>query len=123
MRQCATVLLAGRPAGKLLDEGANRIMQHIVLTAEQARVVLQAAAPIEVRDEQGRTVAQLSPLRPGDIEAIEQSKRSRGLGGPRIPSDQVQAHLLRLGEIRQQEGMDEAKMLDLLRRLRAGEQV
>jgi hypothetical protein len=98
-------------------------MKHIVLTAEQAQVVLQAAEPVEVRDEQGRTVAHLNPLRPEDIEAIEQWKRSRGVGGPRVPSDQVQAHLQRLGEIRHQEGMDEAKMLDLLRRLRAGEQV
>ncbi len=98
-------------------------MRHIVLTAEQAHVVLQAGEPVEVRDEQGRTVAHLSPLQPEDIEAIEQSKRSRNLGGPRVPSDQVQGHLRRLGEIRQAEGMDEPKLLDLLRRMRAGEQV
>jgi hypothetical protein len=101
----------------------KRIMKHIVLTSEQARVVLQAGGPLEVRDEQGRTVAHLSPLLPHDIEAIEQSKRTRGVGGPRVPSEQVQAHLRRLGEIRQSEGLDEPKMLDLLRRLRAGEQV
>jgi antitoxin (DNA-binding transcriptional repressor) of toxin-antitoxin stability system len=98
-------------------------MQHIILTTEQARVVLGAGEPIEVRDEQGRTVAHLAPLDPADIEAIQRSKQVRGAGGPRVPSDQVQAHLRRLGEIRQHEGMDEAKMLDLLRRLRAGEQV
>jgi len=98
-------------------------MKHIVLTTEQARVVLEAGEPIEVRDEQGRTVAHIAPLQPADIEAIEQAKRSRGAGGPRVPSNQVQAHLRRLESIRQSEGMDEAKMLDLLRRLRAGEEV
>ena len=96
-------------------------MKHIVLTAEQVRVALEAAAPVEVRDEQGRTVAHLTPLHPADIEAIEQSKRSRGTGGPRVSSDQVQAHLRRLAEIREREGMDEAKMLDQLQRMRAGE--
>jgi antitoxin (DNA-binding transcriptional repressor) of toxin-antitoxin stability system len=99
------------------------MMKHIVLTAEQARIVLKAGEPVEVRDEQGRTVAHLNPLQPEDIEAIEQSKRSRGMGGPRVPSEQVQTHLRRLGELRQGEGMDERKMLDLLRRMRAGEQV
>jgi antitoxin (DNA-binding transcriptional repressor) of toxin-antitoxin stability system len=96
-------------------------MKHIILTAEQARVALQAGEPVEVRDEQGRTVAHLTPLDPADVEAIEQSKRSHGTGGPRVPSDQVQAHLHRLEETRRREGMDEAKMLDLLRRMRAGE--
>ncbi len=78
---------------------------------------------VEVRDEQGRTVAHLTPLHPADIEAIEQSKRARAAGEPRVPAEQVQAHLRRLGEIRQSEGMDEAKMLNLLQRLRAGEQI
>lgn len=97
-------------------------MRHIVLTAEQVRVALEAAEPVEVRDEQGRTVAHLTPLPPADVEAIEQSKRVRGTGGGRVPSEQVQAHLQRLAEIRQREGMDEATMLDQLRRMRAGEQ-
>jgi hypothetical protein len=98
-------------------------MRHIVLITEQAQVVRGAKGPIEVRDEQGRTVAHLSPLLPGDLEAIEKSKRFRGAGGPRVPSAQVQAHLRRLEEMRQGGDMDQAKMLDLLRRLRAGEQV
>jgi hypothetical protein len=97
-------------------------MRHIILTADQARIALEAEEPIEVRDEQGRTVAHLTPLHPGDIEAIEQSKRSRGAGGPRVPSDQVQAHLQRLEEVRQRDGLEEAQMLDMLRRMRAGEQ-
>jgi hypothetical protein len=35
----------------------------------------------------------------------------------------VQAHLKRLAEIEQNEGLDEQKMLDLLRQMRAGEKV
>jgi hypothetical protein len=97
------------------------IMTHLVLTIEQARVVREAAEPLEVRDEQGRTLAYLTPLLPEDIEAIEQSKRHRGVGGPRVSADQVEAHMRRLAEIRQVEGMTEPKMLELLRRLRAGE--
>jgi hypothetical protein len=104
------------------EKEGDATMKHIVLTAEQARVALEADEPVEVRDEQGRTVAHLTPLTPADIEAIEQSKRSRGEGGPRISSEQVQAHLKRLTEIRQREGMNEAKMLELLRHMRAGEQ-
>lgn len=96
--------------------------KHIVLTIEQARILREADEPIEARDEEGRTVAHVAPLHPADIEAIEQSKRCRGTAGPLVPSDQVQAHLQRLEEIRRSEGMDETKMLNLLRRLRAGEQ-
>jgi hypothetical protein len=98
-------------------------MKHIILTAEQAQIVQQAKEPVEVRDDQGRTIAHLTLLDPADIELIELSKRRLASGGPRIPSAQVQAHLRRLEEIRQSEGMDEAKMRDLLRRMRAGEQV
>jgi hypothetical protein len=98
-------------------------MRHIVLTGEQAGVVLGATEPVEVRDEQGRTVARLTPLDPGDVEAIERSKRNQDTGAPGVPSAQVQAHLAHLQGIRESEGMDEAKMRDLLRRMRAGEAV
>lgn len=98
-------------------------MSHIVLTAEQARIVAESAGQVEVRDETGRIVGSLRALTPEDIQAIEHWKRVRRTKGPGIPSAQVQAHLRRLEEIRQQEGMDEAKMRDLLRRMQAGEQV
>lgn len=98
-------------------------MKHIVLTSEQAQVLGQAGGPVEVRDEQGRTVAHLTPLSPADLETIERFRGTRPTNGPRVPSAQVQAHFRRLEEIRQSEGMDEVKMLDLLRRMRAGEQV
>src|SRR5438874_599534 len=97
-------------------------MKHIVLTAEQAQVALESREPVEVRDERGRTVAHLTPLHPADVEAIERAKRSLDTGRHRVPSEQVQAHLRRLGEIREKEGLDEQKMLDLLRQMRSGEQ-
>jgi antitoxin (DNA-binding transcriptional repressor) of toxin-antitoxin stability system len=98
-------------------------MQHIVLSDEQMRVLTEAGAVVEARDAQGRTVAHLTPLSAADIEAIQRWKNRPPRTGPLIPSEQVQAHLRRLEEIRQSEGMDEAKMLDLLRRMQAGEAV
>jgi antitoxin (DNA-binding transcriptional repressor) of toxin-antitoxin stability system len=98
-------------------------MPHIVLTDEQLKIVTAATAPIEARDSQGRTVAQLTPLDAIDLAAIERRKQRGSRPGPTIPSEQVQAHLRRLDEIRQSEGLDEAKMLDLLRRMQAGEPV
>jgi hypothetical protein len=97
-------------------------MKHIVLTPEQSQIVGEAGSSVEVRDEKGRIVARLTPLTPSEVEAIERWK-NRPRAGPSIPSAQVQAHLRRLAEIRQTEGMDEEKMLDLLRRMQAGEQV
>jgi hypothetical protein len=76
-----------------------------------------------VRDDQGQVVAHLTPLSPADLEAIAQSKRARAAGESPVPSDHVQAHLRRLAEIRASEGLDEPKMLDLLLRMRVGEQV
>jgi hypothetical protein len=63
-------------------------------------------------------------LEPRDAEAVGNHLRQRGLPKqPTIPSTQVQAHLRKLEEIRQREGMDETKMREILRRLRAGEEV
>jgi hypothetical protein len=98
-------------------------MPHIVLTEQQVQALAGAATVVEVRDPQGRTIAHLTPLEAADIEALERLKKRRPAKGPLIPSEQVQAHLRRLGEIRDSEGLDEAKMLDLLRRMQAGEQV
>lgn len=67
--------------------------------------------------------SQLTSLDAIDLAAIERRRRRGGQTGPTIPGEQVQSHLRRLEEIRQSEGLDEAKMLDLLRRMQAGEQV
>jgi hypothetical protein len=98
-------------------------MKHIILTPEQTQIVQQAGEAVEVRDEEGRTVAHLTRLAPAEIEAIDLAKRRLASDSPRIPSAQVQAHFRRLEEIRDREGMDEAKMHDLLRHMRAGEPV
>jgi hypothetical protein len=97
-------------------------MSHIVLTEEQVRAVVTASGAVEVRDTQGRILAFLQRLDPTLAETIVECKRRLASPGPRIPSEQVQAHLRKLEESRQREGMDREKMLDLLRRLRAGEE-
>lgn len=98
-------------------------MPHIVLTEEQARILAQAQGPVAVRDPQGRTLASVTPFDPGEVEAIERSKQALAAGGPGIPSAEVQAHLRKLEEISRREELDEAKVLELLRRMRAGEEV
>jgi hypothetical protein len=99
-------------------------MAHIVLTEEQLRVLSQAKGPVDVVDPAGQPVASLRPLDNLDREAIERWKRTRDTRPKSlIPSEQVQAHLRRLGEIRDAEGLDREKMHELLRRMQAGEQV
>ena len=98
-------------------------MPHIVLTDEQIRALREANGAIEARR---KVVTFLQPLEPYVVEAILKHRERRAKGGPRepgIPSGQVQAFLRRLHEIADREGMDEAKMRDLLRRRRAGEEV
>ena len=99
------------------------MISHITLTPEQARVIHGTTQFVEVRDEQGKTVGNLTLLTPEDLEAIEHYKRTRGQNRPGIPSAQVQAHLRRLEEIRSTGGMDRSQMHDLLRRMQAGEEV
>jgi hypothetical protein len=98
-------------------------MSHIVLTDEQVRVLSESHGAVEARDAQGRPVASLRVLDAIDLEAIERHKQRRGKMEPGIPAEQVEAHFRRLEEIRQEDGMDLPKALELLRRMRAGEQV
>ncbi len=100
-------------------------MPHIVLTVEQAQIIAQSAEPVEVRNDKGQVVAtSIRRLEDIDREVIELHKRRQGLPKePSVPSAVVQTRLTRLEEIRQREGMDEVKMKDLLRQMRAGEQV
>jgi hypothetical protein len=95
-------------------------MAHIVLNPEQVRILERATAPVEVRDETGRVLGQLPA--PSEEQIVERIRRDRLAGVPRYPAEQVEARLRRLEEIRRQEGMDEPKMRDLLRRMRAGEE-
>ena len=98
-------------------------MSHIMLTDEQARILAQTQGPVAVRDQQGRTFATLTPLDPADVAAIARSKQVLAAGEPGVPSADVQAHLRKLEEISQREELDEGKMLELLRRMRAGEAI
>jgi hypothetical protein len=100
-------------------------MQRIELTEEQSRILTEAKGEnVEVYDSNGQLVSFMKWLEPMDAEEVARYLRRRGLPKqPTIPSAQVQAHLRKLEEIRQREGMDEAKMREILRRLRAGEEV
>jgi hypothetical protein len=98
-------------------------MTQIVLTEEQARIVAGSTESVEVLDPEGCVLALLQPLDPDLRETIRECRRRHASSAPRIPSEQVRAHLRKLEEIRQREGMDREKMHDLLRRLRAGEEV
>jgi hypothetical protein len=94
-------------------------MPHIVLTEEQARVLQQTTLAVEFRDEQGRVLARIPP--PTEEEIIERIKRNRGANLPRSPARDVHAHLQRLEEISRHEPLDEAKVRELIRRMRAEE--
>jgi hypothetical protein len=99
-------------------------MSQIVLTPEQSRILAQSAEPVEVIDDKGQLVTTIERLSPAERAALEQFRRNRALNVPRRPGAQVQEQLRKLEEIRQREGgMDEARMHDLLRRMRAGEEV
>lgn len=101
-------------------------MRRIQLTEEQSRILAESkeGESIEVCDAQGQLVSFLKRFHLEDVQAIARHLRRRGLPKEAgIPSTQVQAHLRKLEEIRQREGMDEAKMREILRRLRAGEEV
>jgi hypothetical protein len=98
-------------------------MAHLVLTPDQARVVAEAKDNVEVRDPDGRTLALLTVLEPADAQVVARYRQTRDTPREAVPSDQVQAHLRKLEEIRKREGLDEGRMLQLLRRMRAGEEV
>src|SRR5262249_42885352 len=100
-------------------------MPRIVLTEEQIRILKEANGAVDVVDSEGRPVASLRPFDARDLEAIERHKRRLGsdVQEPGMPGEQVQAHFRQLEEIRHKEGMDLPKALELLRQMRAGEQV
>jgi hypothetical protein len=98
-------------------------MPHIILTEEQVRVLAESKEHIKVYDRDGRLMCFMDWCGRPLEDAITEYKRRQASGEPAIPSAQVQAHLRKLEEIRQREGMDEPKMRDLLRRMRAGEEV
>jgi hypothetical protein len=96
-------------------------MPHIVLTAEQAKILEQAVEPVEIRDEQGRVLTTV--LSPVDEAALEKHRNRRGQNRPSYPAAEVEARFRRLEEISQREPLDRARVRELLDRLRAGEEV
>lgn len=96
-------------------------MSHIVLTDEQALVLNKATAPVEVRNTSGHLVGLIAA--PSEEEIIARALRSRQENRPRYPAEEVHARLMRLQEIAEREPLDSAKVKDLLRRMRAGEEV
>jgi hypothetical protein len=96
-------------------------MAHITLNAEQVQILARATTMVEVRDEAGEVVARIPP--PSEQEIVERIFRERDANPARFPAEQVEQRLRRLEAIRQAEGMDQARMRDLLRRMRAGEEV
>jgi hypothetical protein len=98
-------------------------MPQLVLTEEQLRLLEEARGAVDVVDSQGRPVASMSLLVPEDLEAIERWKHSRGLPrGKPIPGHEVQAFLRKLHEIADQEGIDKARVKELLKQYQPGEQ-
>jgi len=96
-------------------------MSIIVLNASQAQVLRGARGPVEIRDEQGAVLARVLP--PTEEAQIAEARRRLVANGPRYSSAEVRARLLRLEEISRVEELDEIKVKELLRRLRAGDTV
>jgi hypothetical protein len=92
-------------------------MPQIVLTDEQARVLADATETVELRNPEGHLIARLTV--PFEDE-IAEARRRLASSQPRWSSAQVQGLLSRLQEIRDAEGMDEAKLRDLLGKFRSG---
>jgi hypothetical protein len=100
-------------------------MPHIVLTPEQTQTVRNALELVEVRDSEGRILAFLTPLDPHEVEAILLLRQRRASPSPEpaIPGARVHAMLCKLDEIDQREGITEEKVKEVLRKLRAGEEL
>jgi len=98
-------------------------MRHIVLTEEQLRVIGNSTEPLEMRDANGRPVARAEPYTPEELAVIARVKQNRSGERQYVTGAEIQAHLKRLEEIDAQEPLNEERALELLRRMRAGEQV
>ena len=98
-------------------------MSQIILTDAQTRILQEAKEAVEVRDPLGRILSFLPPMDSLDAEAVARYRSTRDQPRETVPAAKVEAHLRRLEEIRQCEGMDEAKMHALLGRMQAGEEV
>ncbi len=95
-------------------------MYEITLTEEQARIVMSACGPVDVRDPKGALIGHLEPkLTP---ETIAQLRRRARSPGPFFTGEQVQARLRAMeAEWERTGGFDEAYMDEFLARLDAAD--
>jgi hypothetical protein len=94
-------------------------MPEIVLTEEQARVIAQATGKVLIRTPAGEPVAEIDPVEEAIVRRWEQRKASGAARPDGIPSATVQAHIRQLeAEWARAGGLDPARAIELLRRLR-----
>ncbi len=79
-----------------------------------------ANGPVVPRDERGTILAHVSVP---NQEEIAEARRSLASDQPRWPAVRVEELLASLTEIRSQEGIDEAKLRQILTRFRAGDEI
>src|SRR5260370_35053355 len=93
-------------------------MPDLILSEEQARIILQAAKPVTVRDSKGTLLGSVSPFW---TEAdIAEAKRRLASGERGIPAQKGESHLGALeAEWRRTGGFDKEYMHKFLERLRA----
>jgi hypothetical protein len=93
-------------------------MADLILSEEQAKIVVQAANPVTVRDSKGNFLGSIAVVwTPADIA---EAKRRLASGERRFTSQQVQTHLRALEEEWQRTGgFDKEYMHKFLERLRA----
>lgn len=92
-------------------------MQHIVLTDEQARVMANANARVEVRDPRGNWLGCLDPY---EAAMVAEVLSRRGEPEETIPAHKVREHMQALqAEWDRVGGFDKEYMLRYLEKLRA----
>ena len=91
-------------------------MPEIVLTEEQARVLVESNDRVSVRDPSGDVLTTIDPL---DVLALRNYREMRTKGLKCIPGARVREHLQKLqAEWDRTGGFDEAYAQDFLARLR-----
>jgi uncharacterized protein YmfQ (DUF2313 family) len=91
-------------------------MPEVILTQEQAQIVVRALGPVTVRDTSGQILGHIEPEL--TAESIAELKRRAASPGPRYTGAQVQARLRALQEEWDRTGgFDETYMLEFLARL------
>ncbi len=90
-------------------------MNHITLTEEQSRVIVQAREPVELRDPSGNVLTHTLPLVTADeIEAVKRRMASKKRS---FTSEQVAAHFRVLQEAVARDRLNSDQVLQLLKRL------